>query len=152
MRYRSLLIAPLVLAVAASCGADDASTTGAEMTTTLAPVTGDTGPCGLPGDADYICLTDTSDDRVSGIAETNISCEFTEDGDTTVGDCTGPSTLTNDGGVWEGTCAGTTTWSTTEPDHVHSIDCTYIGAGAYVGLRFRERLEGVDSRGRSLES
>ena len=148
MRHRSLISVTLVLVVATSCTADDSSPSEVDQTTTTAAVTtevtGDTGPCGLPGDADYVCQVETSDDRVSGIAETYIVCEFTEDGDVTVGDCAGPSTVTNDGGTWEGTCEGTTTWSTTEPDHVHSIDCTYLGTGAYAGLRFREHLEGVD--------
>lgn len=148
MRHRPLLILPLVLAIAASCGADSTTTTVVDRTTAIttatAEVTGDTGSCGISDEADYVCDVETSDDRASGIAKTDIDCDFTEDGETTVGDCRGPSNLTNDGGAWEGTCEGTTTWSTAEPDHVHSIDCTYIGAGAYAGLRYRMHLEGVD--------
>ncbi len=78
------------------------------------------------------------------VSELTIECELSEDGDTTVGVCEGPITLINDGGTWEGTCEGTTTWTTPEPDHVHVIDCIYLGSEGYDGLRFVQHLEGID--------
>jgi hypothetical protein len=131
-RFGIIVIGFVFAAMAAACGGNDA-----------VEVSGSTGTCDLPGDV-YTCETETSDDRVSGIAEIAIHCEFTEDGDTTLGDCSGPAIVTNAGGTWEGTCEGTTTWSTSKPDHVHVFDCTYLGTGDYEGLRYVEHLEGVD--------
>jgi hypothetical protein len=146
MRRLPLLLLPLLLVIAASCSSDSTETTATTATTTTSTtveVTGSTGLCDLPGDV-LTCEVETSDDRVSGIAEIDVSCELTENGETTIGDCSGPATYTNEGGTWEGTCEGTTTWSTSEPAHVHIFDCTYRGTGEYAGLLYREHFEGTD--------
>ena len=122
------------------------TTTTVATTTTVSAtveVTGNTGLCDLPSDI-LACETEVSDSRVSGIAESDPNCEFTEDGDTTIGVCPVSATITNDGGTWEGTCEGTTTWSTSEPAQVHDIDCTFLGTETYEGLRYLEHLEGTD--------
>ncbi len=85
-----------------------------------------------------------SDARVEGTTAYAIECDLTEDGDTTVGECSGPISLTNDDGTWEGSCRGTTTWSVTDPGHFHRIDCSYLGTGGYAGLRYSQYLEGID--------
>ncbi len=108
-------------------------------------VSGSTGvQTGQSGDTDIFDDNSSSDDRLVGVIELTIECESSEDGDTTIAVCTGPVTLVNDEGAWEGTCEGTSTWSTTEPDHVHDFDCTYLGTGDYDGLRFVQHLEGID--------
>jgi len=86
----------------------------------------------------------SSDDRLVGTSELTIECDTSEDGGTTIAECAGPNIITNDGGTWEGTCEGTSTWTTSEPDHVHVFDCTYLGTGDYQGLRFVRHLEGID--------
>jgi len=63
---------------------------------------------------------------------------------TSTGDCTVTSTLTNDGGTWEGGCTGTTTWTVTEPEHMHDMDCTLVGAGGYEGLRYVFSIAGAE--------
>ncbi len=60
----------------------------------------------------------------------------------------GASTITNDGGTWEGGCTGTTTWTVSEPEHKHDMDCTLVGAGGYEGLRFVVNIKGGTDRGR----
>ena len=54
------------------------------------------------------------------------------------------STISNDGSTWEGGCTGTTTWTVTEPEHMHDMDCTLVGAGGYAGLRFVFTVTGGD--------
>ena len=54
------------------------------------------------------------------------------------------STIINDGSTWEGGCTGTTTWTVTEPEHMHDMDCTLVGAGGYAGLRFVFTVTGGD--------
>lgn len=123
------------------------STTATETTSAIVAatveVTGSTGMCDLPGDV-LTCQLETSDDRINGIAEISVHCELTNDGDTTLGDCSGPALITNADGTWEGACQGTTTWSTSAPSHVHDFVCTYLGTGSYAGLRYTEHLEGTD--------
>ena len=82
--------------------------------------------------------------KLAGRTELAIECDITEDGDTTVADCSGPNVITNEDGIWNGTCEGTSTWTTSEPDHVHVFDCTYLGSGDYDGFRFVQHMEGID--------
>lgn len=107
-------------------------------------VTGSTGTCGQDGDYTVCDNMTASDERVVGTARYITDCEMTVDGDTTVATCSFPITITNAGGTWEGTMEGTSTWSTAAPAHVHVMDCTYLGTGAYEGLRFVQHLEGLD--------
>ena len=108
-------------------------------------VTGSTGTCVADGE-DTVCDNGTaSDERVAGTARyPDTDCEMTVDGDATVATCSFPITLTNAGGTWEGTMEGTSTWSRAAPAHVHVMDGTYLGTGAYEGLRFVQHLEGLD--------
>lgn len=161
MRRLSILLLPLVLVVVASCSNETSDTT-----TTAAPtvqVTGQedcivesdgtwSGPAleesGLPGSSqrDYVlaCTDTASDPRVEGDWTVTADCDFTVNGDETVGECSGTSVGTNEGGTWEGTFAGTTTWTTTSPAHVHVIEHTAIGSGDYDGLTYVSTIEGSD--------
>jgi hypothetical protein len=56
----------------------------------------------------------------------------------------GTTVLTDDGGTWERTFSGTSTWSTTDPAHVHDMDFEFVGTGEYEGLRFVATMEGTD--------
>ena len=95
-------------------------------------------------DAVYECTMDLTDERLLGVTETVNSCDFSEDGETTLGECHGTSVVTNDGGTWEGTFTGTTTWSTAAPAHVHHFDLVFIGTGDYEGLEFLAEMDGTD--------
>ena len=111
----------------------------------IVEVSGSTGlVTGQEGDTTIFDDLSSSDDRLVGTSELTIECDRSEDGGTTIAECAGPITLTNDGGTWEGTCEGTSTWTTSEPAHVHVFDCTYLGTGDYQGLRFVQHLEGID--------
>jgi hypothetical protein len=126
------LLAALIALPLVGCGGDDNSTI---------EVTGTTGTESEPG----VFLDGTSsDDRLVGRTELAIECDMTEEGDTTIGDCSGPNVITNDDGTWDGTCEGTTTWTTSEPEHVHDYVCTFLGTGDYDGLRFVQNTGGVD--------
>ncbi|MDJ0959706.1 MAG: hypothetical protein QNJ88_03540 [Acidimicrobiia bacterium] len=90
-------------------------------------------------------ITDMSDDRVIGDVEHVMDIEFVVDGERTTGHVTVTSvTITNEGGTWEGTGEGTTTWTTADPAHLHSLDYTLFGTGSYDGLKFTYHVEGVD--------
>lgn len=108
-----------------------------------------TGTSTFTGGIDWIM--EASDPRVSGDSTADPQCgEMIEDGDRTTGFCTVTSTITNDGGTWEGGCTGTVTWTATEPDVVHDFDCTLVGAGGYLGLRYRfNSLAGDEEAGPS---
>jgi hypothetical protein len=95
-------------------------------------------------DSVYVYTNVMSDARVSGEQETTVNCDFVEDGEAVIGDCWGTLTIENDGGTWDGTFTGTTTWSLSEPDHVHVIDPTFVGTGDYDGLRYVMVAEGTD--------
>ena len=130
-RSVTLLVALIALPLVA-CGGGDSDTV---------EVTGTTGTESEPG----VFLDGTSsDERLVGRTELAIECDITEDGDTTIANCSGPNIITNDGGTWDGTCEGTSTWTTAEPEHVHDFDCTYLGTGNYDGLRFVQHMEGID--------
>ena len=86
-----------------------------------------------------------SDERVSGSQESVIDCEFSQEGESTVGECQVSDVIHNEGGGWEGNCEGTTSWSTSAPNHVHVFDCTYLGTGDYDGLRYVAHNEGLDT-------
>lgn len=88
---------------------------------------------------------DLSDSRVVGEAEHVMDIDFVVEGDRTTGFVTVTSlTISNDGGTWEGTGEGTTTWTATDPDHLHSLDYTLTGTGDYADLVFTFHAEGVD--------
>jgi hypothetical protein len=90
-------------------------------------------------------LEDASDPRVSGDSTADGQCgEMIEDGNRTITFCTVTSTITNDGGTWEGGCTGTATWTVTEPEVMHDFDCTLVGVGGYLGLRYRYNTQGGD--------
>ncbi len=95
-------------------------------------------------DAEYDCTMNLSDQRLDSEGETITSCDITEDGETTLAECRGTTVLTNDGGTWEGTFSGTSTWSTTNPSHVHDLDFVFVGTGEYEGLQFVATMEGTD--------
>ena len=92
----------------------------------------------------YSCSFDVSDERLAGEIETVVSCDFSVDGETTLGECVGTSAVHNDGGAWGGVFSGTTTWSDSEPAHVHEMQQVYLGTGDYEGLRFVGTLRGTD--------
>lgn len=92
----------------------------------------------------YSCSFDVSDERLAGEIETVVSCDFSVDAETTLGECVGTSAIHNDGGAWGGVFSGTTTWSDSEPAHVHEMRQVYLGTGDYEGLRFVGTLRGTD--------
>ena len=149
-RVKLIRITTVIAAAAllpAACGGDDAveivQVTG---TTSCVDVEDgiDTGVGNSFRDAVYDCTMDLSDDRLDSAGETINSCDVTEDGETTLAECRGTSVLTNDGGTWEGTFSGTSTWSTTNPAHVHDMDFVFVGTGDYEGLQFVATMEGTD--------
>ena len=86
-----------------------------------------------------------SDDRVNGEMEHVADMEFIVEGDRTTGYITATRvTIVNEGGTWVGTGDGTTTWTTGDTQHVHSLDYTLLGTGDYEGLRFIYYVEGID--------
>jgi len=91
----------------------------------------------------YSCSFDVSDERLAGEIETVVTCDFTVEGETTLGECHGTSAVHNDGGAWGGVVSGTTTWSDSEPAHVHEMQQVYLGTGDYDGLRFEGTLSGT---------
>ena len=129
----------------AACGGDDAEIVEVTGTSSCVDVIDGTGVGVLTSfrDAVYDCTMDLSDERLDSAGETINSCDITEDGETTLGECRGTSVLTNDGGTWEGTFTGTTTWSTTNPAHVHDMDFVFVGTGDYEGLQFVATMEGT---------
>jgi len=66
-------------------------------------------------------------------------------GETTVGVISGTVVISNEGGTWEGTLSGTSTWTTTNPAHMHVLDGVFLGTGNYEGLRLLVRNEGTDT-------
>ena len=135
-RLPPVVVLFLALTIVVSCSADGV----------IEPVEV-SGTNGVPVESDGFDLFEngtSTDPRLVGTYKLKVECDITEDGDTAIANCTGPNTMTNDGGSWEGTCEGTSTWTTTEPDHVHVFDCTYLGSGDYEGLRFVQHLEGID--------
>ena len=90
-------------------------------------------------------LTGLSDDRVNGDIEALLDIDFFVEGDRTTGLLSLTSVIiTNAGGTWVGTGEGTTTWTRTDPEHLHSIDHTLLGTGDYEGLQLTYHVEGVD--------
>jgi len=146
LRWLIPLVLVVLLLPACSDSADDgaAATLPTTKTVTAVEVSGSTGTAVESGGFEVFENGTSSDERLVGTYKLQVECDISEDGDTTIADCTGPITLTNDGGTWDGTCEGTSTWTTTEPDHVHVFDCTYLGDGEYAGLQFIQHLEGID--------
>lgn len=149
---RAAIALVIVSALVAACGGTVPPTSEPTATPTAAPATapaivevsGSTGTCDQDGE-DTVCDNATaSDERVAGTFRYATDCEMTVDGDTTVATCSFPITLTNEGGTWEGTMEGTSTWSVAAPEHVHVFHATYLGTGAYEGLRFIQDTGGVD--------
>jgi hypothetical protein len=140
MRRLSILLLSLAVTIVVSCSNDGTATS----TVAAVEVSGSSGTPVESGGFDVFEDGTSSDARLVGTYKLQIECDITEDGDTTIADCTGPNTLTNDGGTWDGACEGTSTWTSTEPDHVHVFDCTYLGSGDYAGLRFTQHMEGID--------
>jgi len=103
---------------------------------------------GLPGSrqTNYVqeCTNRSSDERFSGDEHIVVTCDFSVDGETTLGTCWGTATKQNERGAWAGTISGTTTWSDTAPAHVHVMNLDFLGAGDYEGLRFKGVIEGTD--------
>jgi hypothetical protein len=128
----------LVLALGA-CSSDSGSASGGATASTSASGSGYTDVVQVAGMAGEL-----SDPRLNGEVTNDPQCELTEVGDRTIGYCTVTETMTNDGGTWEGGCTGTTTWTVTEPEHMHDFDCTLVGAGGYLGLRYRYNIVGGD--------
>jgi len=140
------MVIALPALLAAACGGNDDEVVEVTGTTTCVDVVDGVGTGeGMSfRDAVYECTMDVTDGRLVGVTETVNSCDFSEDGEATLGECHGKSVITNDDGTWEGTFTGTTTWSATEQDHVHHMDLVFIGTGEYEGLRFVAEMDGVD--------
>ena len=142
----AMVVALPALLLAAACGGSDDEVVEVTGTTSCVDVVDGVGTGeGMSfRDAVYECTMDVTDEQLVGVAETINSCDFTEDGGVTVGECDGTSMITNEGGTWEGTFTGTTTWSETEPAHVHHVELVFIGTGDYDGLRFVAEMDGTN--------
>jgi hypothetical protein len=145
----TLALAGLLATVAIGIGAEPVEVTGES---TFGPVgesvwSGEPVP-GLPGShqSNYVLegTMTSSDERLSGAIDNVVACDFSVDGETTLGECWGTVTVQNERGAWAGIISGTTTWSDTAPAHVHVMDFDYLGAGDYEGLRFKGVIEGTD--------
>ena len=103
---------------------------------------------GLPGSrqTNYVqeCINTSSDERFSGDTYNVVTCDFSVDGETTLGECWGTTTVQNERGAWAGIISGTTTWDLGDPAHVHVMNLDYLGAGDYEGLRFKGVITGTD--------
>mgnify|MGYP001814092244 FL=1 len=156
MRRLLIMLLAVHIVVLASCSDDNAQTESVAVTgeTTCVVESGGTwsGPpldeSGLPGStqSDYVlsCTGPASDPRAEVSWINTINCDFVFDGEATVGTCQGTSVGTNDAGTWEGTLVGTTTWSKTNPGHMHVADVATVGSDGYVGLTFVYTVEGID--------
>ena len=142
----ALSVAVPALLLAAACGGSEDEVVEVTGTTSCVDVKDGVGTGEGMGfeNAVYECTMDVSDERLVGVSETTNSCDFSEDGETTLGDCRGTAVIATDGGTWDGTFSGTTTWSTTGPAHVHHMDLFFTGTGDYDGLRFVAEMDGVD--------
>ena len=118
-------------------------------------VTGDTGLCtevgttwsgdapagaavpGLVLERTVTCPQNSmSDERLVGAYASEFRCEFSVQGDVTVGDCVHDSTITNEGGSWEEQGGSfTITLSPGEPTAIVE-EGVREGTGDYEGLRF----------------
>jgi hypothetical protein len=145
--WTSLVVVPGLLAALAGCSGE----------TYPVEVTGDTGACsesepvwsgdplplagGTVLERTVSCPgVTTSDERTTGAVQSTFRCEFSEQGDSTVGDCVSDSTLTNDGGTWHAPQSRITiTLTVGEPTTVVH-DSVYVGAGDYEGLRYTNRV------------
>lgn len=90
---------------------------------------------------------ETSDERLNGEDEVVLSCGIyapSQNDQVYVGQCWGTDKLTTEGGIWEGFTFGTSTWSKSNPSHVHELITVLYGTGDYEGLAFVGRLTGVD--------
>jgi hypothetical protein len=95
----------------------------------------------------YTGAWETSDERLSGDDETVVNCDLSQPSsgeEKYVAECWGTTTLTNDGGTWEGTFQGTSSWSSSEPEHVHDMETVFVGTGDHEGLQFVGTYGGVD--------
>lgn len=93
---------------------------------------------------------DMSDERISGEGASVINCDISEprpgeeEEEEYVGECWGTQTVSNDGGTWEGTIEGTSSWTKSNPGHVHDLRLILFGSDGYEGLQFVGNATGVD--------
>lgn len=95
----------------------------------------------------YTGTLETSDERLNGETEVVISCGLyvpSRSAQIYVGQCWGTQKLATEEGVWEGFTFGTSTWSKSEPAHVHNLNAVLYGTGEYEGLVFVGKLTGVN--------
>jgi hypothetical protein len=127
-------------------------------------VTGNTGMCtnsatrfsgeplpgtNLPGsvmESVVTCpMSEMSDDRLSGTAESEFRCEYSNRDGEIVAECVSNTVVTNDGGTWheEG---GTFMITGTEigVQGVVAQEGVRVGTGDYEGLQFAYRIEGIE--------
>lgn len=102
------------------------------------------GAPGTSGEATWDCDYTMSDGRVSGSGPVVFSIDLSVDGETTVAAISGTAVISNEGGTWEGQVSGTSTWTTTNPAHVHDLEGLFLGTGDYEGLRLIVHNVGTD--------
>jgi hypothetical protein len=93
----------------------------------------------------YTGTLETSDERLNGETEVVISCGIyapSQSDQVYVGQCWGTQKLVTEEGVWEGFTFGTSTWSKSEPAHVHDLTVVLYGTGEYEGLVLVGKLTG----------
>lgn len=149
-----MVLVPLIAALLVACGGASETVDVSGVTGLCSTVDGVLSGEALPGSGLAGSLLEgststcpsyqMSDERLSGVQESVVDCEFSRDGESTVGECQVSDVIHNEGGRWEGTCEGTTSWSTSSPAHLHVFDCTYVGTGDYDGLRYVAHMEGYD--------
>ena len=88
------------------------------------------------------CTDDTSDPRVNGSWDVALNCDYSVEGDMTVGECWGTMETAGIGGGWRGTFVAATEWSAETQEISHIIDADVLGSDDYDGLRYVYRSEG----------
>lgn len=90
-------------------------------------------------------ISEISDDRLSGTAESEFRCEYSNRSNEVVADCVSNTVVTNDGGTWEEE-GGTFTITGTGigVQGVVLQEGVRVGTGDYEGLQFAYRIEGVE--------
>jgi hypothetical protein len=146
----AVVVVVAVALVMAGCGGGEGTAEVTGYTSCVETASTWSGPAlgGAPGTSEeisYDCDYILSDERVSGTGPAVATVDVSVDGDTTVGQISGTVVISNEGGTWEGTMSGTTTWTTTNPVHMHVMSAVYLGTGGYQGLRFVMTNEGTDT-------
>lgn len=152
MRRIGLIVVMLVSVVACSSGTGAIEVTGNTGMCTNSggrfygePPAGSNLPGGVLESVIHCPMSEMSDDRLVGAAETEIRCEYSNRNGGLVADCESNSVVTNDGGTWQE--EGGTFTITGTGRYVQGVvaqDGIRVGTGDYEGLQFAYHMEGTE--------